>query len=486
MTERPLAALARDGAIYTAGMLVARAMSFVMVPVYTHYLTPADYGLLELLDTADEVAVVALSAAIADPVLRHHHDAPDGEEKNKVISTAMVSLGVSSLAVTAVGFAFAEGLSNVLFGDRTHAELLRLTLASVAFQTVVEVPLARFRGTNAPLSFMGWYLARIALGLVLNVWFIAGRGMGVPGRLWSTLIASMVITTALSVVTLRSVGLRFDRGVFFKMLAFGWPLVPGALALIALQHGRSWVLNHWTTLTEVGFWALGWRVGTLASQVLGKPLRDAWAARMYTVWDAAGERGPVVFGRAATVLIALHVWAAASLATLAPDAIGILATDVYTPAARVVPAIALAYALRETAEVFRNGLVLARDPRPVAWIEPTLAVFDLALGVALVSHWGLDGAIIATPIVFAVYATAMHLALRRRLKVVWRYPRFIALFGLGLALGLTGPQLNFDSLAADLAVKFTLIALWPIAALGLVFTDPEERDFVRALRRRVT
>ncbi|MEZ4407427.1 MAG: oligosaccharide flippase family protein [Polyangiales bacterium] len=485
MTARPIAALARDGAIYTGGMLLARAMSFVMVPVYTHFLTPADYGLLELLDTADEVAVVALSAAIADPVLRHHHDAPDGPARDRVISTAMLSLAALSVVVTALGFAAAPALSSALFGHPGHAGLLRLTLASVAFQTVVEVPLARFRGTDAPLRFMGWYLARIAVGLALNVLFIAGMGMGVRGRLLSTLIASALITTTLSALTLRDVGARFDRDVFGAMLAFGWPLIPGALALIALQHGRSWVLNHWTTLAEVGFWALGWRVGTLASQVLGKPLRDAWAARMYTLWDASGPDGPRVFRSAATAVIALHVWAAASLAALAPDAVAALATAAYAPAARVAPAVAAAYAMREAAELFRNGLVLARDTRPVAWVEPALAVFDFALGAALVSRWGLTGAIVATPVVFTVYAVAMHLALRRRLDVPWRYGRLATIAALGLALGAGGNLLHLGGLWADVAVKAALCALWPLAAVALVFTDPDERAMVSALRRRL-
>ena len=38
--------LGRQTAIYSFGVMLGRAVSFLMLPVYTRYLTPSDYGLV--------------------------------------------------------------------------------------------------------------------------------------------------------------------------------------------------------------------------------------------------------------------------------------------------------------------------------------------------------------------------------------------------------------------------------------------------------
>lgn len=483
----PLRALARHSAVYAATMLATRLMSLVMVPIYTHHLGAANYGVAELLDTVDLVVLVLFASAVSDPFLRHLNDAADERQRDRVTSTAVLFLlGVGAL-IAAVGVPLAPALSGVLLRGRERAPLLALTLGSVAFQAALEVPLARFRADDRPLHFAAWTLARSGLGFALNVAFIATLGMGLRGLVLSTLVASAVTATTLCALTLRRTGLGFDAGVLRRMFAFGWPLVPGALALIALQHGRSFVLSRYCTLDDVGRWALGFKLGSLITYVLGNPLRNAWTAQMYPLW--AAPDGPRQYARALTAFVALFAWAALALSVGAHDLVAVLGRSEFAAAVPVVPAVAAAFALREVAEFFRNGLVLGRDPRPIAWIEPALALLDFGLGVLLVGRLGLRGAIVATPLVFAVYALALHAAARRVLPVSYEYRRIAVLVALALALGLVGYLGVPAPRAVNLALRAALVAAYPALAVALVFRAPDEREALRelprALRRRL-
>lgn len=415
----PLFGVLRQGAIYTLGMLASRLLSLVMVPVYTRYLGPADYGRLELLDTLDLVVLVVFSSAIADPVLRHVHDAPDEASRKRVISTAVLTLLAVGAAVALAGFALSPTLAPWVLKSRDGVLPLRLTLGSVVFQAVLEVPLAVLRADDRPGRFVGWTLGRAALGFALNITFVAGLRLGVTGMALSSFVSSAVVATALVALTLRDVGVAWEYAAWARMVAFGWPLVPGALAMVSMQHTRSFMLAQWCTLEEVGVWGLGLRFGALVSQVLGAPLRSAWSAQMYRVWD--GPDGPRQVARAALVVVALCAWAAAALSAVAPDALAIVAPAGYARAAWVVPAAATAYACREVAEFFRNGLILGRRPVAVAWIEPSMAALDVCLGAWWIRRGGLHGAVAAFVVVFAVYALLLHGAARRALPTV-RYP----------------------------------------------------------------
>ncbi|PJA27338.1 MAG: hypothetical protein CO189_07460, partial [candidate division Zixibacteria bacterium CG_4_9_14_3_um_filter_46_8] len=56
--------------IYIFGMLISKAVGFIMIPIYTHYLTPADYGVLELLTMTSDVIAMLIGVGLAQSVLR--------------------------------------------------------------------------------------------------------------------------------------------------------------------------------------------------------------------------------------------------------------------------------------------------------------------------------------------------------------------------------------------------------------------------------
>ena len=480
-----MARLARHGAIYTLASLAARALTLVMVPVYAHVLGPADMGALELVDTLDLVVIACFSTALTDPVLRHFHDAPDQRSRDAVVSTAILSLVGAGAVVALLGSLASPSLAAGVFHDARRAPLFVMTFLSVTFQAVVEVPFAVLRGSGRPWSVAAWSLARTALGLSLNAALIVGARLGVAGVVASNLVASLVMSTAMTALTLRSTGLRFDPRALRRMLAFGWPMIPGSVAMIALGHTRSYVLNAWCPLAEVGVWAFGYRFGALISQALGHPIRSAWTAQMYALWDAPDGRGPERYRRAGTWLVALFSWAAAALTALAPELVTLLAPPAFRRAMWVIPAVAAAYALREIAEYFRNGLLVGRDARAVAYIEPALALVDLGVGVALVSRFGLTGAVIAAPLVFGVYALAMHHAVRRVLPLRYEYRRMAAAAGLAALVGAAGFALRTPSPWLDVALKFALVGLYPLALLAWVLRDEEERALVAEGLRRL-
>ena len=59
---RRLGELARHSAVYGFGSLVSRFIAVLLLPVYTRYLSPADYGLIETL-----IALSAVSPCSSRP-----------------------------------------------------------------------------------------------------------------------------------------------------------------------------------------------------------------------------------------------------------------------------------------------------------------------------------------------------------------------------------------------------------------------------------
>jgi O-antigen/teichoic acid export membrane protein len=66
--------LLRHSALYGLGNLVARIVGVLLLPLYTRYLTPADYGLIETLVALSAVLTALVAQAMKSAFFRFYFD----------------------------------------------------------------------------------------------------------------------------------------------------------------------------------------------------------------------------------------------------------------------------------------------------------------------------------------------------------------------------------------------------------------------------
>ena len=89
--------MGRHGLVYGAGILLSRLVAFVMLPVYTRFLTPSDYGALQLVAMTFEVVSIVAGSRIAQGIFRFYHKADGESGRRDVLSTSLVLLGSTYL-----------------------------------------------------------------------------------------------------------------------------------------------------------------------------------------------------------------------------------------------------------------------------------------------------------------------------------------------------------------------------------------------------
>ena len=76
--------LLRHSAIYGLGNLVARIVSVLLLPLYTRYLTPGDYGLIETLVALSAVLTALVAQAMKSAFFRFYFDSAEDDRRRRV------------------------------------------------------------------------------------------------------------------------------------------------------------------------------------------------------------------------------------------------------------------------------------------------------------------------------------------------------------------------------------------------------------------
>ena len=90
--------LAGDTLLFAIGNLGSKLILFLLVPLYTNYLTKAEYGTAELIYTASNLIMPVTSMVIFDAVLRFMLD-KNIDRKSVILNAGIVFIGGSLVAL---------------------------------------------------------------------------------------------------------------------------------------------------------------------------------------------------------------------------------------------------------------------------------------------------------------------------------------------------------------------------------------------------
>ena len=471
--------LGRHSAIYGIGGLVSRIIAVILLPLYTRYLTPSDYGKIETLLALTTVMGLILRAGITSAFFRFYFDVEDDAGRLRVLRTSFwFTMGGGTLGLVLL-LAFAGPVSTLLFGTASAANLVRA--AGVALWATVnyEQMTSLFRVEERSVAFVCASLANVFLTIGITLLLVVGLEKGALGVIVGNFSGTLIVYLALLGYRREQLGLQFDRQLLREMNHFGLPLVPTALFLWITNFSDRFFLVKLADVSEAGLYSVGVRVAS-AMVLLLTAFRMAWPAFAYSIRDEREAR--LTYSYVLTYLTVITTWGALALTLLAPWLVDLLAAPRFADSASVVGPLAFATVSYGAYIVIAIGVGRARRTQFNWVVTGAAAVVNVALNFALIPTYGMMGAAIATVAAYTTMAVGMAWWSQKIYPVPYQWRRVATAALAGVALAAAGKELD-----VGLGGAAVLALAYPLALTFLGFTSAEERRRISRLvaRRRV-
>jgi O-antigen/teichoic acid export membrane protein len=466
--------LAKHSVIYGLGGVVSRILAVLLLPLYTAYLEPSDLGSVGVVVALSAILVTILRGGISSAFFRFYFDSPDPAHRLLVVRTSFWFTMASASVGLAAGLLLAQPIAELLgLGDQPG--LVRAAFVGIWAQMNYEQLTALFRAEERSTAFVTGSLANIAISVLATVLLVVVFEQGALGVIVGNFIGTLSIYAILLAYRHQTLGLDFDRPLLREMQRFGLPLVPAALALIAINFSDRFFLAHLAGLDEVGVYEMGMRVAS-AMVLLLTAFRMAWPAFAYSIEDELQARRTYAF--VLTYLVLITSWVALALGLLAPWIVRLLSSDSsFDEGARVVAILAFAKAAYAAYIVMAIGVGRARRTQFNWVITGAAALVDIGLNLILVPRYGMFGSAAATAAAFVVLFLGMTWYAQRVYPVPYQWRRVLTAATVAVGLTVLGKLLD-----VPLAVALLLVGVYPLVLLVFGFYLPAERDRLRALR----
>src|ERR687894_747638 len=104
--------LATTGAAYTASSVLSKLIAVALLPLYTRYLSPSDYGAAEVMVVAVIATAIVIRLGVIEALMRFYYLA--GEDRDEVVRTGFASLFWTTTAAALIALPFAGPISEAL------------------------------------------------------------------------------------------------------------------------------------------------------------------------------------------------------------------------------------------------------------------------------------------------------------------------------------------------------------------------------------
>lgn len=476
---RELKELLKHTSVYGAGNLLNKLVGFLLIPFYTHYLSPADYGTLELLDLSVALFGLAVMMWMNASIVRYYYEYEDQKNRSEVVGTALLMASLVGILSVIGGMAFAKQLSALILKSSTFYRYFWLLSITFCFSTLSGVSLSYLRAKQRSALVTALSIVSTILSLSLNIYFIAVLRTGVIGILFSGLITTALSASVLTVATVREVGLRFSLEKLEILIRYGAPLVITSFSAFALNFSDRFFLQRFTTVSTVGIYALGYKFAFMLSFLVVQPFDMIWSSRMYEVAKRANRAE--LFSQLFRYYSFALVGIALVLSIIIRDLIAIIASPSYREAYKIVPVVALAYVFQGAYRMMVGGIYIRKKTSYVGAISLVSLTVNLGLNYVLIRPYGAMGAAWATALSFLFMAGMAYVISEKVYPVRYRLGSLFVPVAIATALYVCAARISVSSFFGSAIVRILILLSFPvILCLVGFFKKAEVRKAIEA------
>ncbi len=470
----------RDTFIFGFGNIAVKVIGFVLIPLYTNprYFTVDDFGIIGLLDISGLVLISVFAASFPQSLTRWYWAKENTCTRKEIFFMNFASQVVISLLFCCLLIPFSGYFSDLLFKHVNWSLAITFIILSSALQGINNIINTLLRLQSRSALYMVTNLVKLLIVLLLTIYFIVYRELGIAGIYLAQVIGNALIVVLLLPYTIKNCSVGFDFSTWKSMTVYGLPLLIASVSTVTLSVVDRYALNSLALLKYVAIYTLAAKISSSLKLILVDTIKFAVFPQMVRRIDSFDNKRfysktmlyssfVVMFGIIGVSLFSLEV-------------IKFLAkTPELWSAYMLVPVLTLSAFFINMREVAVYSLVATKKTQKISLIVIISAVVNILLNLWLVPVWNAAGAALATFLSQFIYWILMQIISQKAYFIPYENTKILMIFITGTLISFSGLLLNDISLIPRLLIKLLYLAAFPGILYLLKFYEPVELQTIK-------
>lgn len=190
--KQQILTLGKDSMIYGVGSVITRFIGLLMLPLFTAYLTPEEYGVLAMLAILTMVAQPVFSLGLSAAMGPSYFEGNNADTKAKAVWTVFVINLVSASLLLLVAWMFPGTLGQLVRLPEEYAFLVGLNLTGCALTVLVTPFILRVQFEKQAHLYVLVTVATALTAILVSVITVVFLEWGVKGMVVGQLVGNSI------------------------------------------------------------------------------------------------------------------------------------------------------------------------------------------------------------------------------------------------------------------------------------------------------
>jgi O-antigen/teichoic acid export membrane protein len=454
--------LLKDSTLYGISGIITRMITIFLVPIYTRIFLPADYGVINLINSTIFLVSMFSVCALDNAAARWYYDTTDPEDQKRTFASWFwYQFGLSAVFM---GFMIlAEPIIiEKLFEIKNDESRTAWFLASAILVTNILPNLINnwFRLQRKPVATILYSLSLSLLTIGLTILFVVYLKWHIIGVFAALVISNLVfslvaITQLYSWLSIK----RFSKHRIKEMLRFSLPMIPAALAFWLLNSTDAYFILYFRDKTEVGLFSIGASLAGGVALFTGA-FQQAWGPFAFSIINEPDAKQTyanvfLAFGMASSILVL-------GMFLFSPEILMLLTTSNYYDAAWVASILGINLVIMAFTYIASIGASIAKNTTHYAFGVMVAAVFTIILDILLIPVWGKEGSAIATVLAQLFVPAYLFSRSQKLYPIPYKFGRVVIYMGVAIIIGVAIRMVAPENIVSLLLLKISALLFFSL------------------------
>ena len=382
----------KNASIYSLSAILTRGINILLVPIYTRYLLPADFGIVELFMVLASIINITISLEITQALARYYQEGKNEFEKSLYTSTAFWFTVMMYSFYLIISFLFSEDFTTWLLGDVNYKLIFILASLSIATNGIFYFTQNQLKWQIQPKdTFIVSLINTIAMAGV-SISLLVALKLKVESVFIGQIIGNLIGAFIAIFLAKGSYKLNFSVAKFKEMVAFSYPLVFSGIAAIIATYIDRIAIKDLLGLEELGIYGIAYRLASIAGLVIVGPQYSL----MPLVYKYYKDKDtPKKISEIFNIFIILVLFVVGGSIIFSREIIILFTTEAFYNSHSLSVILVMAIFLSNM-YIFAPGIWIAKKTKLVVLITVISAILNTILNYTLIPLTGVSGAAYAT------------------------------------------------------------------------------------------
>jgi len=467
--EAELKNVSKNTFIYGIGTVAVKSVTFFFIPLYTHYLSVFEVGIIVLLEVLEVLYIAIAPLGIFGALWRFFNpEKKAGREKEFISSNILFIFAVNAVFCTILFFC-ASFISEVYLSASNLTGLVRVHVIVMFMGLSRTVLFTLFRIYEQAFRFITFVFIDFSLLILISLYFVIGLDLGLRGVIYAKVITGSLVLIFVLFYFVKQFGLHYVHKYVVRSLRFGFPLMFNGISLLVLSTSDRFFIKEMISVEASGIYGISYKFGMILNMVFVMPLVQSWLPVLFRLENAPEQK--VTYQKIALYYVQIGSLLMLAIVVASKYMLKITTIEEYHYGIIIVPWVAFAYLLFGLQNIFKAGALIHNKTLQMTQYGALAAVINIVLNIVLIPTFGILGAAIATALSYFILMFFMFRLSQKYLHINWLWKKMIPVVFLGMVFSWIGIidlnklQLNFAKDAVVLILLPVLMLLFKLVSL---------------------